>query len=70
MLLSKQWQKDQTQVFQLSICFSIYIQYMYYYHIISLKHADMQTWNNKCSNKAECGNGILLKVTNQSDQST
>jgi len=27
------------------------------------------TWNNKCSNKAECDNGILLKVTNQTDPS-
>jgi hypothetical protein len=25
--------------------------------------------NNKCSNKAECDNGISLKVTNQTDPS-
>jgi hypothetical protein len=27
----------------------------------------MKTWNKKCSNKAECNNGIPLKVTNQTD---
>jgi hypothetical protein len=29
----------------------------------------MKTLNNKCSNKAECDNEILLKVTNQTDPS-
>jgi hypothetical protein len=29
----------------------------------------MRTWNKKCSNKAECNNGIPLKVTNQTDSS-
>ena len=29
----------------------------------------MKTWNKKCSNKAECNNGIPLKVTNQTDPS-
>jgi len=29
----------------------------------------MKTWNNKCSNKAEWDNEILLKVTNQTDPS-
>ena len=29
----------------------------------------MKIWNNKSSNKAECNNGILLKVTNQRDPS-
>jgi hypothetical protein len=29
----------------------------------------MKTRNNKCSNKAECDNGIPLKVTNQTDPS-
>ena len=27
----------------------------------------MKTWNNKCINKAECNNEILLKATNQTD---
>ena len=39
-----------------------------YYYIISLK-LNMKTWNNKCNNKEECDNGILLKVTNQTDPS-
>ena len=29
----------------------------------------MKTRKNKCSNKAECDNGIPLKVTNQTDPS-
>ena len=29
----------------------------------------MKTWNKKCSNKAECNNGIPLNVTNQTDPS-
>ena len=29
----------------------------------------MKTRNNKCSNKAECNNGIPLKKTNQTDPS-
>ena len=29
----------------------------------------MKTWNNKYSNKAECDNGIPLKVANQTDPS-
>ena len=46
------------------------IQYdMHYYYIISLKKINMKTWNNKCSNKEECDNGIPLKVTNQTDPS-
>ena len=39
---------------------------MHYYYIISLKNL---TWNNKCSNKAECDNRISLKVTNQTHPS-
>jgi len=35
--------------------------HMYYNYIISLK--------NKCRIKAECDNGIALKVTNQTDPS-
>ena len=45
------------------------IQYAkHYYYIISLKfsHEDMK---QKCSNKAECNNGISLKVINQTDPS-
>ena len=52
----------------LSSPYTYNIQYKHYYYIISLKfsHEDMK---QKCSNKAECNNGIPLKVTNQTDPS-
>ena len=64
--------KGQTQVFQLSIVFSIFIQYTIWYALLLhnfSKKFNMKTWNNKCSNKAECDNGIPLKITNQTDPS-
>jgi hypothetical protein len=56
----------------LSSPYTYNIQYTIWYasllHNFS-KNFNMKTWNNKCSNKAECDNGIPLKVTNKTDPS-
>ena len=56
----------------LSSPYTYNIQYTIWYALLLhnfSKNFNMKTWNNKCSNKAECDNGIPLKVTNKTDPS-
>ena len=56
----------------LSSPYTYNIQYTIWYALLLhnfSKQFNMKTWKNKCSNKAECDNGISLKVTNQTDPS-
>ena len=69
-IVKKKKQKKNKRIrhkfFNLALSSPIWYRYALILNNFS-KMFNMNTWNNKCSNKAECDNGISLIVTNQTD---